>query len=321
MHRMVSRHNDVGETGSHPEAMSRRAFLSRTAAAGAATLVSGHAVAQSRPEAPIPRGATAPARGGLLYPQQNQVRNLLDLSGLWQFQLDPKEEGEAQGWFTALPAPRPIAVPCSWNDLFDDARDYLGLAWYRREVYVPPAWRGQRVFLRVGSANYAAKVWVNGTRRGRAPRRPPAVRRRRHRPARVGPDERHRHLGREQAAAGARAARARAGRRRGGRGARAASRRRRTTSSPTRGCTARCCSTRSRPTAHIDDVTVVTTIEGKDGVVNVHGRGRRRLRGQGQGPARRHRGGPELPRRLRRSDAARARRRGSGARRTRTSIR
>ena len=27
----------------------------------------------------------------------------------------------------------------------------------------PSAWRGQRVFLRVGSANYAAKVWVNGT--------------------------------------------------------------------------------------------------------------------------------------------------------------
>ena len=30
------------------------------------------------------------------------------------------------------------------------------------EVFVPSGWRGQRVFLRVGSANYAAKVWVNG---------------------------------------------------------------------------------------------------------------------------------------------------------------
>jgi beta-glucuronidase len=163
MQRMVSRHNDAGETGARPEAISRRAFLSRTAAAGAATLAGGHTVAQSRPEMPLPRGATAPARGGLLYPQQNQVRNLLDVSGLWQFQLDPHEEGETQGWFSALPAPRPIAVPCSWNDLFDDARDYLGLAWYWREVYVPSTWREQRVFLRIGSANYAAKVWVNGT--------------------------------------------------------------------------------------------------------------------------------------------------------------
>jgi hypothetical protein len=71
--------------------------------------------------------------------------------------------GETQGWFMALPAPRPIAVPCSWNDLFDDARDYLGLAWYWREVYVPSTWREQRVFLRIGSANYAAQVWGNGT--------------------------------------------------------------------------------------------------------------------------------------------------------------
>jgi beta-glucuronidase len=104
-----------------------------------------------------------PVSGGLLYPRQNSIRNVLDLSGLWQFQLDPTEEGEAQGWFKELAAPRPITVPCSWNDLFDDARDYLGLAWYRHEVYVPSGWRGQRVFLRVGSANYAAKVWVNGT--------------------------------------------------------------------------------------------------------------------------------------------------------------
>jgi beta-glucuronidase len=101
-------------------------------------------------------------RGGLLYPQQNHFRNVLDTSGLWQFQLDPPEEGEARGWCTSLPNPRPIAVPCSWNDLFQDARDYVGLAWYQREVHIPSAWRDQRVFLRVGSANYAAKVWMNG---------------------------------------------------------------------------------------------------------------------------------------------------------------
>jgi hypothetical protein len=157
------RDDDAGEQGSWSDGVSRRDFLCRTAMAGAASLVGSHAVAQSRPDSPLPPGAVAPGGRGLLYPQQNQVRNLLDLSGLWRFQPDPQEEGKAQGWFTALPAPRQIAVPCSWNDLFDDARDYLGLAWYRHEVYVPSGWRGQRVFLRVGSANYAAKVWVNGT--------------------------------------------------------------------------------------------------------------------------------------------------------------
>lgn len=99
----------------------------------------------------------------MLYPQQNDVRDVLDLSGFWAFQLDPEEIGERSGWFNGLPAPRMIAVPGSWNEQFQDTRDYLGLAWYLRETYIPRGWRGQRIFLRVGSANYAAKVWINGT--------------------------------------------------------------------------------------------------------------------------------------------------------------
>lgn len=165
----------AGQTASGPEAVSRRGVLYGTAAAVslAAPSPSGDTTpwdrlrrwsgaAQERSgAAPVPVADT-PARAGLLRPRQNGFRDVLDLSGLWSFQLDPREEGEAQGWSRALPAPRPIAVPCSWNDLFDDARDYLGLAWYHTEVWAPSGWRGRRVFLRVGSANYAAKVWVNG---------------------------------------------------------------------------------------------------------------------------------------------------------------
>lgn len=98
----------------------------------------------------------------MLYPQQNDIRNLFDLSGFWTFQPDPTGIGEQEGWFNGLPAPRPIAVPASWNEQYSDLRDYLGTAWYRREFYAPAGWRGQRIFLRVGSANYAARVWVNG---------------------------------------------------------------------------------------------------------------------------------------------------------------
>jgi beta-glucuronidase len=98
----------------------------------------------------------------MLYPQQNDTRNLLDLSGFWDFKLDPDDVGEAEGWFNGLSDPRTIAVPASWNELFQDTRDYLGTAWYANEFYVPQGWHGQAIFLRVGSANYAAKVWVNG---------------------------------------------------------------------------------------------------------------------------------------------------------------
>jgi beta-glucuronidase len=153
---------DPRRTGASTPGVTRRTFLETTAAGvGAAALSVGAAGAgqASRPAS----GGAPPTEVGLLYPEQNRHRNLRDLSGLWQFQLDPKGEGEAARWFDGLPAPRTIAVPCSWNELFDDARDYLGLAWYRTETWVPPGWRGQRIFLRIGSANYACRVWVNGS--------------------------------------------------------------------------------------------------------------------------------------------------------------
>lgn len=99
----------------------------------------------------------------MLYPQQNDKRNQLNLSGFWDFKLDPDEVGEQEGWHSGLDASRLIAVPGSWNEQFEDAYHHLGMAWYvRDDVYVPSAWQGQQVMLRVGSANYFARVWVNG---------------------------------------------------------------------------------------------------------------------------------------------------------------
>jgi beta-glucuronidase len=112
-------------------------------------------------------GAAAGPISGAMRPQQNAHRQAIDLSGIWQFQLDPDDSGERRGWpADGLPSPRAIPVPCSWNDLFDDVKEYLGPAWYVLDTWVPAAWNGQRVCLRVGSANYAARVWINGTLAG-----------------------------------------------------------------------------------------------------------------------------------------------------------
>jgi beta-glucuronidase len=97
-----------------------------------------------------------------LYPQQNDIRNALNLSGIWKFKKDAANVGEAQQWCNGLTESTPIAVPGSWNEQFEDMRDYMGLAWYEQNSYVPKSWKGQRIFIRVGSANYGAKVWVNG---------------------------------------------------------------------------------------------------------------------------------------------------------------
>jgi beta-glucuronidase len=102
----------------------------------------------------------------MLYPVQNGIRNRLDLSGIWDFQTDPDETGEENGWFRGLPSPRPVSVPGSWNEQYEDLQNYLGLSWYFKRTFVPSGWKGQRIFLRVGSANYFGTVYVNGARVG-----------------------------------------------------------------------------------------------------------------------------------------------------------
>ncbi len=97
-----------------------------------------------------------------LFPQQNEFRNTLSLGGMWQFKKDTAGVGEQENWQNGLKNSVNIAVPGSWNDQFTDNRDYLGLAWYEKETYIPQGWKGQKIYIRVGSANYAAKIWLNG---------------------------------------------------------------------------------------------------------------------------------------------------------------
>jgi beta-glucuronidase len=102
----------------------------------------------------------------VLYPLQNEIRNKLELSGIWDFQADPDWAGEANGWALGLVEPRPMAVPGSWNEQYEDLFDYLDLAWYVKKVVVPTPWKGQRVFIRVGSAVYLGTVYFNGEKIG-----------------------------------------------------------------------------------------------------------------------------------------------------------
>ncbi len=105
----------------------------------------------------------------MLYPQTNPFRQFVDLSGYWDFCIDPEEVGEQEGWFEGigrLAANRPIAVPASWNDQFVEWRDYLGDAWYQTRFHLPWGWEDKRVIIRFGSVNYLADVWLNGTKLG-----------------------------------------------------------------------------------------------------------------------------------------------------------
>ncbi len=102
----------------------------------------------------------------MLPPQTNAFRAVTDLSGLWDFQVDPQSEGESASWTQGLPRALPMAVPGSWNELRSEYRDYLDDAWYARTFQVPAIWHSQRIGLRFESVNYAAKVWLNGVALG-----------------------------------------------------------------------------------------------------------------------------------------------------------
>ncbi len=102
----------------------------------------------------------------MLYPIQNDLRNKFDISGVWDFRIDPDGVGEEAGWFNGFDDALPIAVPSSWNEQYADLFNYFGLAWYLKRTFIPRSWQGQRVFIRVGSACYFGTVYVNGIKVG-----------------------------------------------------------------------------------------------------------------------------------------------------------
>ncbi|MFA5203251.1 MAG: beta-glucuronidase [Lentisphaeria bacterium] len=101
----------------------------------------------------------------MLFPRESETREVKDLSGLWAFKVDWDGDGAARQWpHRPLSDTRPMPVPASYNDLTQDAavRDHVGTVWYERRFFVPAAWQGRRIALRVGAAAHRAVVWVNG---------------------------------------------------------------------------------------------------------------------------------------------------------------
>lgn len=98
----------------------------------------------------------------MLYPQQNTFRQTCNLSGFWDFHFATDNDC----WPEGFSGGKPIAVPGSWNEMFAEGRDNLGPAWYQTRFDRPWGWENERVFVRFGSVNYLAEVWLNGVRLG-----------------------------------------------------------------------------------------------------------------------------------------------------------
>jgi hypothetical protein len=113
------------------------------------------------------------------------IHGWFPLNGAWQFQFDPKNEGESLQWY--LPgAPRfdrVIRVPFSWASLMGFGEEFLAsgdktleanpcmnnfnltgrYAWYRRSFTVPDSFpAGQNVVLHIGACTQVTNAWLDG---------------------------------------------------------------------------------------------------------------------------------------------------------------
>jgi hypothetical protein len=147
---------------------------------------------------PLPPGADAqPASPAA--PRPAAMRPSVDLSGEWEFKLDPLDVGRAEKWFTARePYKRKIHVPGAWNAQgiafesekqlreYEDKRleeqkslnqrgilgvqresdrlfhTYPGPGWYRKRTTIPAEWKGKIPWLVFTGVHRDAEVWVNG---------------------------------------------------------------------------------------------------------------------------------------------------------------
>ncbi|MGC5583987.1 beta-glucuronidase [Ornithinimicrobium sp. W1665] len=100
----------------------------------------------------------------MLRPQDTTTRERRKIDGLWDFRLDADGAGRDQRWFAGpLQDARKMAVPASFNDLMTDkeTRDFFGDVWYQTTVRVPRGWDGSSIGLYVESATHRATVWVD----------------------------------------------------------------------------------------------------------------------------------------------------------------
>jgi beta-glucuronidase len=102
----------------------------------------------------------------MLRPRDTPTRERRSLNGFWDFVLDGSGEGRSAGWWRRpLAGTRQIPVPASYNDVFPEAEvhDHVGDVWYQTVARIPERWRGERIVLRFDSATHRAVVWVDET--------------------------------------------------------------------------------------------------------------------------------------------------------------
>ena len=98
------------------------------------------------------------------YPRPQMVReDWLNLNGLWEYAIKPKDQGQPRNFDGQILVPFPVESALSGVMKPVGQENRL---WYRRTFETPKKWEGRRVLLHFGAVDWDTTVWVNGTQVG-----------------------------------------------------------------------------------------------------------------------------------------------------------
>lgn len=101
------------------------------------------------------------------YPRpQFERKDWINLNGRWTYTFDPGKSGmdEGRSLFRSKGFRDPITVPfCPESELSGVGhKDFIEAMWYHRRIRIPAGWRGRRIILNFGGADYESELFIDG---------------------------------------------------------------------------------------------------------------------------------------------------------------
>ncbi len=98
------------------------------------------------------------------YPRPQMARSdWMNLNGLWDLAVAPKDDPKPGSFTTQILIPFPIESSLSGVMQRVSENDRV---WYRRSFDIPRRWRGRSILLHFGAVDFEAKAWLNGKELG-----------------------------------------------------------------------------------------------------------------------------------------------------------